>query len=159
VLVLIASFGSVFAILLGFSRIPYAAAADGRFFRFFARLHPAGRFPSTSLLFMGALSTLACVVSLSNLISVLIVVQTMTQFAAQCVAVMVLRRRRIAANDCFRMPLFPLPAVVALLGWIYIVVSSKPLHIAIGAAMALTGTGAYLVMARSKRDWPFAGAR
>jgi amino acid transporter len=159
VLVLIASFGSVFAILLGFSRIPYAAAADGRFFRFFARLHPAGRFPSTSLLFMGALSTLACVVSLSNLISVLIVVQTMTQFAAQCVAVMVLRRRRIAANDCFRMPLFPLPAVVALLGWIYIVVSSKPLHIAIGAAMALTGTGAYLLMARSKRDWPFAGAR
>jgi amino acid transporter len=159
VLVLIASFGSVFAILLGFSRIPYAAAADGRFFRFFARLHPAGRFPSTSLLFMGGLSTLACLVSLSNLISVLIVVQTMTQFAAQCVAVMVLRRKGIATNDSFRMPLFPLPAVVALLGWIYIVVTSKPLHIAIGAAMALTGTGAYLLMARSKRDWPFAGAR
>jgi amino acid transporter len=159
VLVLIASFGSVFAILLGFSRIPYAAAADGRFFRFFARLHPAGRFPSTSLLFMGGLSTLACLVSLSNLISVLIVVQTMTQFAAQCVAVMVLRPKGIATNDSFRMPLFPLPAVVALLGWIYIVVSSKPLHIAIGAAMALTGTGAYLLMARSKRDWPFAGVR
>jgi amino acid transporter len=159
VLVLIASFGSVFAILLGFSRIPYAAAADGRFFGFFARLHPKGRFPSTSLLFMGCLSTLACLVSLSNLISVLIVVQTMTQFAAQCVAVMVLRRRRIAVNDSFRMPLFPLPAVLALLGWIYIVVSSKPLHIAIGAAMALTGTGAYLLMARSKRDWPFTGAR
>jgi amino acid transporter len=159
VLVLIASFGSVFAILLGFSRIPYAAAADGRFFRFFGRLHPVGRFPSTSLLFMGGLSTLACLVSLSNLISVLIVVQTMTQFAAQCVAVMVLRRKGIAANDTFRMPLFPLPAAVALLGWIYIVVSSKPFHIAIGAAMALTGTGAYLLMARSKRDWPFAGTR
>ena len=154
-LVLIASFGSVFAILLGFSRIPYAAAADGHFFRFFARLHPRGRFPSTSLLFMGGLSALACLVSLSNLISVLIVVQTMTQFAAQCVAVMILRRRRIATADSFRMPLFPLPAVIALLGWIYIVLSSNPLHIAIGGAMAVTGTGAYLLLARSTRHWPF----
>ena len=155
VLVLIASFGSVFAILLGFSRIPYAAAADGHFFRFFARLHPRGRFPSTSLLFMGGLSALACLVPLSDLISVLIVVQTMTQFAAQCVAVMMLRRRGIATPGSFRMPFFPLPAVIALLGWVYIVLSSNPLHIAIGAAMAVTGTGAYLLLARSKREWPF----
>ncbi len=155
VLVLIASFGSVFAILLGFSRIPYAAAADGHFFRFFARLHPTGRFPTISLLFMGLLSALACLVSLSDLISVLIVVQTMTQFAAQCVAVMVLRRRGVAEPGSFRMPLFPLPAGIALLGWIYIVVSSNPLHIAIGAAMAITGTGAYLLLAHNKKEWPF----
>lgn len=154
-LVLIASWGSVFAILLGFSRIPYAAAADGHFFSFFARLHPVGKFPSTSLLFMGGLSTLACLVSLSDLISVLIVVQTMTQFAAQCIAVMLLRRRGGAGQGSFRMPLYPLPALIALLGWIYIVVSSKGLHIAIGAAMAATGAGAYLLLARHKKEWPF----
>ena len=154
-LVLVASWGSVFAILLGFSRIPYAAAADGHFFGFFARLHSTGKFPSTSLLFMGGLSALACLVSLSDLISVLIVVQTMTQFAAQCVAVMLLRRRGVAVPGSFRMPLYPLPAVIALLGWIYIVVSSKGLHIAIGAAMAATGAGAYLLLAGHKKEWPF----
>jgi len=69
--------------------------------------------------------------------------------------VMVLRRRRIAAPDSFRMPLFPLPAVIALLGWIYIVASSNPLHVAIGAAMAVTGSGAYLLLARNKQEWPF----
>jgi len=155
VLVLVASWGSVFAILLGFSRIPYTAAADGHFFKVFAHLHPTGKFPSISLLAMGGLSVLACLFSLPDLISVLIVVQTMTQFAAQCVAVILLRRRAFATPDSFRMPLFPLPAVIALLGWLYIVLSSNPLHIAIGAAMALTGACAYLLLARSKQEWPF----
>lgn len=155
VLILIASWGSVFAILLGFSRVPYAAAADGHFFKPFARLHPTGKFPSTSLLVMGGLSALACLFSLADLISVLIVVQTMFQFAAQCVAVILLRRKAIAAPDAFRMPLYPLPAIVALAGWSYIVLSSNPKHIAIGIAMAVIGATVYLLQAKPKQEWPF----
>jgi amino acid transporter len=154
-LVLIASWGSVFAILLGYSRIPYAAAADGHFFRPFARLHPTQNFPSTSLLVMGGFSAIACLFSLSDLISVLIVVQTLTQFGLQCIAVMLLRRKAIAPQDCFRMPLYPLPAVIALLGWSYIVISSKGVHILIGVAMAVTGAVIYLLKARGKQEWPF----
>src|SRR5262249_42008656 len=122
-LILVASWGSVYAIILGFSRVPYTAAVEGRFFKPFARLHPVGRLPTTSLLFMGGLAAVACLFSLADLISVLIVVQTMLQFAAQCVAVILLRRRIVAAPEAFRMPLFPLPAIVALMGWLYIVVS------------------------------------
>jgi amino acid transporter len=155
VLVLIASWGSVFAILLGYSRVPYAAAVDGHFFRPFARLHPTQKFPSTSLLVMGGLSAVACLFTLSDLISVLIVVQTMTQFGLQCIAVMLLRRRAIAPPGSFRMPLYPLPAIVALAGWLYIVVSSKGLHILIGVAMAATGAAIYLLQARGKQEWPF----
>ena len=154
-LVLIASWGAVFANLLGYSRVPYTAAADGHFFRVFAHLHPTGKFPSIALLAMGGLSALACLFSLPDLISVLIVVQTMTQFVAQCVAVILLRRKKIATSESFRMPFFPLPAIVALVGWCYIVASSKPLHIAIGAAMAATGAGAFLLLARNKLQWPF----
>lgn len=154
-LILVASWGSVFAIILGFSRVPYAAAMDGRFFKPFARLHPTGKFPSTSLLFMGLLATVACLFSLADLISVLIVIQTMIQFAAQCVAVILLRRRSAAAPGAFRMPLYPLPAIVALAGWIYIVLSSNPAHIAIGFAMATTGAAAYLLQAKRKEEWPF----
>jgi amino acid transporter len=155
VLVLIASWGSVLAILLGFSRVPYAAAVEGHFFKAFARVHPTMHFPSTSLLFMGSLSVLACLFSLSDLISVLIVVQTMTQFAAQCVAVILLRRKGIGEPGSFRMPFFPLPALIALVGWLYIVVSSKPAHIAIGGAMATTGAAVFLLQARKKQEWPF----
>ncbi|MGH9596815.1 MAG: APC family permease [Edaphobacter sp.] len=154
-LVLIASWGSVFAILLGYSRIPYAAAADGHFFKPFARLHPTQKFPSTSLLVMGGLSAVACLFSLSDLISVLIVVQTITQFGLQCVAVILLRRRRIAPPESFRMPLYPLPAIVALIGWSYIVISSKGLHILIGLAMAAAGAAIYLLKAQRKQEWPF----
>ncbi len=155
-LILIASWGSVYAIILGFSRVPYAAAAEGRFFKSFARLHPTGRFPTTSLLVMGGLSAVACLFSLTDLISVLIVVQTMLQFAAQCVAVMMLRRQGVAAPGAFRMPLFPLPAIVALMGWMYIVFSSKPAYIAIGLVMAVIGVVIYLLQARQKNEWPFA---
>src|SRR5262249_41437317 len=133
-LILVASWGSVLAMLLGYSRVPYAAAADGRFFKIFARLHPRGLFPTLGLLYMGVASALACLVSLADLIAVLIVVQTMFQFAAQCIAVMLIRRTHTAA-DRFRMPLFPLPALVALVGWIYITVTSKAAHIAIGVLM------------------------
>ena len=154
-LVLVASWGSVFAILLGFSRVPYTAAVDGHFFKPFARLHPTGKFPSTSLLFMGGLSVVACLFSLADLISVLIVVQTMFQFAAQCIAVILLRRKAVGAPDTFRMPLYPLPALIALCGWLYIVVSSKPTHIAIGLATAAIGAGVYLLQAKQKLEWPF----
>jgi amino acid transporter len=154
-LILIASWGSVLAMLLGYSRVPYAAAADGRFFKAFARLHPRGKFPTLGLLYMGVLAALACLSSLANLIAVLIVVQTMFQFAAQCVAVILLRRAAPAATQRFRMPLFPLPALVARAGWIYITVTSKPAHIAIGAAMFAAGTAVYLLQARRQGNWPF----
>jgi amino acid transporter len=104
---------------------------------------------------MGGLSALACLFSLTDLISVLIVVQTITQFAAQCIAVMVLRRRGVAPSGSFRMPLYPLPAVVALAGWLCIVASSNGLHIAVGVAMAATGVVVYLLQARQKQEWPF----
>jgi len=154
VLILIASWGSVLAMLLGYSRVPYAAAADGRFFSVFARLHPRGRFPTLGLLYMGALSAAACLFSLADLIAVLIVVQTMFQFAAQCIATILLRRGS-APSEQFRMPLFPLPAIVALAGWIYITVTSKPAHIKIGAVMFVAGTVVYLFLARRRSQWPF----
>jgi amino acid transporter len=158
VLVLIASFGSVFANLLGYSRIPYTAAGEDHFFPVFARLHPVGNFPTVSLLFMGALSAVACLFSLGELISVLIVVQAIFQFAAQCIAVMLLRRQQREMTDRYRMPLFPLPALIALLGWIYIVASSGLRNVAIGFGMVSAGILAYLAKAKHGREWPFEAA-
>ena len=157
ILILIASWGSALVVLLGYSRVPYAAAAEGEFFAPFARLHPRGAFPTVSLLFMGVASALACLVSLDNLIAVLIVVQTLFQYIAQCFAVVALRRRNpTAEKGRFRMPLYPLPVIVTLIGWLYIVGTSKPIHIAAGIGMIGFGSIIFLAVARARSHWPFA---
>ena len=158
VLILVASFGSVFAVLLGYSRIPYAAACEGRFFSIFARLHPRGGFPYVSVLTLGACSALACFISLGGLISALIVTQTLLQFMGQCVAVILLRRKRRETGECYSMPFFPLPALLALAGWTYIVVTSGARYILMALGLMLAGVLVYLMRARARVEWPFGGA-
>jgi amino acid transporter len=156
VLILIAAFGSVLAILLGYSRIPYAAALEGQFFSVFSKLHPKGHFPYVSLLAMGLCSAAACLFSLESLITALIVTQTLLQFAAQCVAVILLRRQKRDATDGYRMPFYPLPALIAVAGWTYIVVTSGTRYIALAGGFLAIGIAVFLVRSRQKKDWPFA---
>jgi len=156
ILILVAAFGSVYAALLGYSRIPYAAAVDGQFFSVFGRLHRNGHFPYVSVLAMGFCSALACLFSLESLITALIVTQTLLQFAAQCVAVMVLRRQKRASAECYRMPLYPLPALIALTGWIYIVGTSGARYIGLAALFLFLGVAIFLMRARQQTSWPFA---
>jgi amino acid transporter len=155
VLVLWTTFASVFAALLGYSRIPYAAAAEGRFFQRFATLHPAKNFPSFSVVFLGICSALACLLNLEVLINALIVIQVLIQFLAQIVAVELIRRNRPDIARPFRMPLYPWTAVVAFLGWTYILVSSGAGYIVAGVAMLGLGIVAYLWRARRDSEWPF----
>jgi len=158
ILILVASFGSVFAILLGYSRIPYAAARGGQFFSVFGRLHPKGKFPNVSLLAMGICAAIACLFSLESLITALIVTQTLLQFAAQCVAVILLRRQKRAIGDAYRMPLYPMPALIALGGWIYIVVTSGAVYIALAGIFLILGIAIFLLRARQQVSWPFSEA-
>ena len=152
-LILIASWGSAYAILLGYSRIPYAAAVDGRFPKIFARVHPTHHFPTVSLLYMGIASAFMCVFSLADLISALIIIQTLLQTIGQCIAVILLRRS--SPPGVFRMPFFPLPALAALVGWVFIIVTSEAKHVAAGLVLAAAGVGLYLITAVKQREWPF----
>ncbi|MEX1827209.1 amino acid permease [Luteibacter sp. CQ10] len=153
-LILLASWGSALVVLLGYSRVPYAAAAQGQFFKPFARLHPRDGFPTVSLVFVGVTSALACFLSLESLIALLMVVQILFQYIAQCFAVVILRRRHPGA-DVFRMPLYPLPIVVSVVGWLYIVATSGTRSIAVGVGAVVVGTLVFLWQARSTRSWPF----
>ena len=155
VMVLLAAFGSVLAVLLGYSRVPYAAAVQGQFFSVFARLHPTGQFPYVSLLVMGLCSALACAFTLESLITALIVTQTLLQFAAQCVAVMLLRQRKREPADCYRMPLYPLPALIALAGWLYIVFTSGWWYVGLALALMAAGVGIFLARSFATSQWPF----
>jgi amino acid transporter len=155
-LILWTAMASVFAILLGFSRVPYAAAAEGRFFSIFARLHPKGAFPSFSLVSLGVASAAACALSLEDLIKALTVIQILIQFMAQCVAVVAIRRYRPDIPRPFSMWLYPFPAVVALGGWLFILVASGLVYVLSGLVLMAVGILAYLWRARRQAEWPFA---
>lgn len=155
VLILWTTFASVFAVLLGYSRVPFAAASDGRFFRVFARLHPTKNFPSFSVAFIGLTSALACLLNLEVLINALIVIQVLIQFIAQIVAVTLIRRNRPHLHRPFRMPLYPLPSIIALLGWLYILVASGLRYIIAGICLLTIGVIAYLLRAHRAQEWPF----
>jgi amino acid transporter len=156
VLILVASFASVFAILLGFSRIPFAAAREGEFFSIFAKLHPTKGFPHMSLVILGVLSACACMLNLSTLINLVIVIQTMVQFLAQCVAVVLLRRRHADKDKLtFRMPLYPIPVVIAFMGWLLILISSGVRNILVAFSATLAGVTIFLYKSRQEQRWPF----
>jgi len=154
-LILWAAFASVFAILLGYSRIPYAAAVDKRFFPIFAYVHPTKHFPAFSVVLMGVGSAVACLLSLTDLISYMMVFQIMLQFVAQCVAVILLRRTSKRVDRPYNMPFFPLPAVLAMGGWIYILAAAGWKFVGSGFLLAIAGTLAYLAWSKHRNEWPF----
>lgn len=156
VLILWTTFASIFAVLLGYSRIPYAAAIDGRFFSAFGRLHPTKNFPSFSVAFIGIASAFACLLDLDVLINALIVIQILIQFIAQVFAITLIRRNRPHIARPFQMPLYPLTSMVAFLGWLYILIASGWRYIAAGFVLLIFGIAAYLFRARSQKVWPFA---
>ena len=124
VMILWTAFGSVFALLLGYSRIPFAAARDGYFFKVFSRLHPRGQFPYFSLLLIGGISILCSFLSLSIVIEVLISTRIIVQFIGQIFAVTLLRRNKPKMERPYRIWLYPIPNLIALLGWVFIFATS-----------------------------------
>jgi amino acid transporter len=120
VMILWTCLASVFALMLGFSRIPYAAALDGYFFKAFAKVHPRAKFPYVSLLTVGGLSILGGMLSLDWVVPALMTARIVVQFMGQIVAVHLLRTTRPDIERPYRMFLYPLPSVVAMAGWIYV---------------------------------------
>jgi len=154
-LILFTTFASLFAVLLGYSRVPYAAAADGRFFRVFGRLHPTKDFPYVSVAFIGITSAFASLLDLTDLITALIVIQVLVQFMAQVVAVTLIRRYRPDIRRPFQMWLYPVTSIIAFAGWGFILAASGLKFILWGFALVGFGVIAYMWRARVQREWPF----
>jgi amino acid transporter len=154
-LVLWTAFGSCFALLLGYSRIPYAAARDGNFFGVFGRLHPTKGFPHVSLLLIGLLSIAFSFLPLQEVIDGLLVTRILVQFAGQAGAVISLRRRQPDLPRPFRMWLFPVPALVALTGWVFLFSTSGVKTIRYAVCVVVLGGISFLVWASLTRRWPF----
>jgi amino acid transporter len=156
ILIIWTAFASIYALILTYSRIPYAAALDGNFFRVFGRLHQKKDFPHISLLLIGGLSVVASVFDLADVISALMTARILVQFVGQIFAVVFLRRFHPEIHRPFRMFLYPLPCLIAFLGWLYIFWNAGTKYIAYGLLTLATGCVAFLIMSRRTRTWPFA---
>lgn len=148
-LVLLIAFSSLFAVLLGYSRIPYAAAADGKFFRIFAKLHPTKNFPHVSLLFLGGVAFIfSLLFRLSEVISAILAMRILVQFVGQAVGVVFLRKSRGTSHLPFKMPLFPLPVIIAIAVWLWIFFSTGETFVRSGLLLISLGVLVFFITLR-----------
>jgi len=155
-LIMWTAFASVFSLMLGYSRVPYAAARDGNFFRFYGKLHPEHRFPHRSLLTLALVTTVFCMFPLKDVLAALVVIRIMVQFLMQVFGLLLLRARRPDYPRPFRMYLYPVPALLAALGFIYILCTRPSLReVRFGAAIALIGLVIFTVRSWRRKEWPF----
>jgi amino acid transporter len=150
-LILFVAAASLYATILGYSRIPFAAARDGDFFRVFAKVHPTKHFPHVSLIVICAVSIPFCFFSLGQLVSWLIQVQILLRFIWQCAAVVLLRRYRPDIPQPFTMWLYPLPAFLSGALWLYIFFTGPREGIAFSFAFLALTVVAYGVFLRRQR--------
>ncbi len=154
-MILWTAFGSCFALLLGYSRITFAAARDGYFFRVFSRLHPRHGFPHWSLLVIGVLAIVGSFFSLGIIIDALIVMRILVQFIGQIGALRLLRKKLPVEDRPYRMWLYPLPALLALAGWLFVFVTSDPRIIGFSLLALLIGVAAFFAWSYGLKTWPF----
>jgi amino acid transporter len=156
-LVVWTAFASVFSLLLGYSRVPYAAARDGNYFRFLAAVHPRHGIPHRSLVALGLVASAFCFLTLTQAITLLVITRILLQFFLQHAGVMLLRVQRPELDRPFKMPLYPLPPLLAMGGFVFMLVNrSHALEgLAVAAGIGVSGTLIYLYRARREGQWPF----
>jgi len=148
-LILWIAFASVFSATLGYSRIPYAAAVDGAFFKIFARTHPTRNFPHISLLFLGGAGFLfSLLFKLTDVISAILAMRIIVQFIGQAVGLLLLHRRKEKKEFPFKMPFFPLPIYLAIILWIGILISTGIKMVLAGLIVMGIGSVVYFIKRR-----------
>jgi amino acid transporter len=149
------AFASVFSLLLGYSRIPYAAAVDQNFFSVFARLHPKGDFPHVSLVTLGVIASVFSLGRLPDVIGSLVATRVLVQYLPQAIGLFVLRFRAPGLERPFRMWLYPVPGLLSVLGWLYILMTSARKSLLFALAVFALGSITFFVRAVIRREWPF----
>ena len=156
-LIMWTAFASVFSLLLGYSRVPYAAAQDGNYFQVFKSVHPQHHIPHVSLLVLGGVAMLFCFLRLQDLIAALVVIRILVQFLVQSVGLLWLRQRDPAFPRPFRMWAYPLPALISIAVFVFVLFSRKNFQkeINYAAVIVLVGLVIFCLRAWRERSWPF----
>jgi len=152
VLILCIAFSSLFAVVLGYSRVPYAAAIDGNFFKIFSKLHPTKNFPYVSLIFLCALGFIfSLFMKLSQVISSILAMRILIQFIAQGIGVALLRSRFGEKSLPFKMFLFPIPVIISIGIWLFLFVSTGWFAIW-GTLIAIAGLVVFFIFSKKRKS-------
>jgi fructoselysine transporter len=156
IMILWIAIASLFAVMLGYSRVPYAAAADGAFFKIFARLHPTKNFPYVSLLVLaGCGIVFSLLFKMRQVIDAILAMRIIVQFIGQGIGVMLLRKRNGTSGLPYKIPLYPVPVILAIVIWILIFLSTGWEIITYFLIVFASGLTAYIIKAKIKKIWPF----
>ncbi|HRG87578.1 MAG TPA: amino acid permease, partial [Chitinophagales bacterium] len=148
-LVLFIAITSLFAVLLGYSRVPYAAAADGNFFAVFGKLHPTKNFPHVSLLILAGIAFFfSLLFKMKEVITAIIIVRIIIQFLSQSVGILLYHQKYKEEKFPFRMWLYPLPALIGIGVWVFIFFSAD--WIFIGGALGVIALGCLVYWFKEK---------
>jgi amino acid transporter len=154
-LLIVSSIGSAFAALLSYSRIPYGAARHGHFFSIFGRVHARHHIPHLALLLVGGLTISLCFFDLGSVITALIVTRVLQQFIGQVIGVMLLRHTQPDRPRPYRIFLYPLPCVAALIGWVFLYYCADVPFMVLGLATLGAGVLVFLIWSWWTARWPF----
>ncbi len=155
-LVLFIAVSSLFAVMLGYSRVPYAAAADGHFFEPFARLHPTKNFPYVSLLVLGGLAfVFSFLFKMADIITAIIVMRIIVQFIGQSIGIMLYHQRMKQEAFPYRMLLYPLPAIIGIIVWAFVFFSAQWQFILGALGVIAIGCLIFMLQSYQKKEWPF----
>ena len=104
---------------------------------------------------IGILAIVASFASLGVVIDTLIAARILIQFIGQIVALVLLRRNRPDIARPYKIWLYPLPLIVAGVGWLVVFATTPPQVIGFALAALAVGMGGYFLWARLTARWPF----
>ena len=156
VMILWVALASLFAVMLGYSRVPYAAAIDGAFFKVFGKLHPTKNFPYISLLVLAAFAfVFSMLFKMKHVIDGILAMRIMVQFIGQAAGVILLRRRNGSKHLIYKMPLYPLPVILVIAMWLFIFYATGLTIILSFLIVISSGIIVYFIYAKMQKQWPY----
>lgn len=152
-LILFIAISSLFAVMLGYSRVPYAAAADGNYFRIFSKLHPTKHFPHLSLLILGAVAFFfSLLFKMKEIISAIIIMRILIQFVSQSIGILLLHQQKKETKLPWRMPLYPLPAITGIIVWLFIFLTADWVYMLFAMGIIISGMALHFAFIRNKKS-------
>lgn len=156
IMVVLTAYGSIYSLMMSYSRIPFAAARDGFFFEWLKAIHPKKHFPHYSLLVVGSVTCVASLFNLDFIIAATLSSRILIQFLGQIVGLFVLRKSRPEMKRPYKMWLYPIPGIIAFIGFSYIFIGSGIEAISLGIVWLIVGVGFFMHWAKSNNEWPYA---
>ena len=156
VMILWVALASLFAVMLGYSRVPYAAAVDGAFFKVFGKLHPTKNFPYVSLLVLAGFAFMfSMLFKMKHIIDGILAMRIIVQFVGQAVGIILLRKRNGTTQLPYKMPLYPVPVILAIAMWLFIFYATGLTIIASFLIVFGSGIIVYFIYAKLQNKWPY----